>query len=145
MKRVVRIMLRRHSALPYALWKAACMCTIQWLHGITEGMRKRSPIAEVLLAQQALALLQQEAGGSDVAAAALQQLPLAAVPAAQIVMTQTMLCEVAAALKQSYPEARYLVFICQRHAACLPLRQDGAVASVGLFNTHRCQKRLLLA
>ena len=57
-KRVVPFMLRGHSALPYALWNAACMHAIQWLQGTTEGMRKRTPEAEALLAQQVLEVLQ---------------------------------------------------------------------------------------
>ena len=88
MKRVVCVMLRRHSTLPYALWKAACIRAIRWLQGTAEGMRRRQPIAEALLAQRMLAALQQRAGHSDLATGAPQQLPLAAVPAAQLVMTQ---------------------------------------------------------
>lgn len=101
LKCVVSAMLRRKSALPHAMWTAACMRAVQWLQASAEGLRKRMPNAEAMLAQQMVPL--QAAGGN-----VCQQMPLAAVPAAQLVMTEGMLGEVLSALKKSSPQVQLL-------------------------------------
>ena len=104
MKRVVSAMLHRcmHTALPYALWQAACMRAVQWLQASVKGMRKRAPNAETWLAQQVQALALKNVDGGDVDMAT--QGPLSAVPAAQLVTMQAMLFEVSAALRNSSPQ-----------------------------------------
>lgn len=99
-KDVVRVMLRRQrSALPNGLWKAACMRVLRWLQVSLEAMQRRTPDAEASLAQQLQAL--QQAGGNDPGGGEQRGLPMAAIPAAQLVMTQEMLCEVISTMHET--------------------------------------------
>ena len=89
-KNVVPVMLRKdNSALPYSLWRAACMRVAGWLQASTESMLCRTQHAEGDLRQHLSTALAKRSDCMHE-----EGLPLSAMPAAHLLVTQAMLREV---------------------------------------------------